>query len=227
MLELKQLIQSSKNKPLIKVCGITQLEQANELSDIGIDFCGFIFYEKSKRFVTPHLTTNQIASVSNEIKKVGVFVNEKLEVVLQTANACKLDAIQLHGNETPEYCFAVKKHFFTIKAIGVNETVNINDSIFPYQDSVDAFLFDTKHETYGGTGKKFDWKIFENAKVDLPFFLSGGISPLDVGDLRHFASIKPAQNLVAFDINSKFENKYGVKDIKMIKNFVIEINGSK
>mgnify|MGYP000600200577 CR=1 FL=1 len=75
--------------------------------------------------------------------------------------------------------------------------------------------------------EKFDWKIFENAKVDLPFFLSGGISPLDVGDLRHFASIKPAQNLVAFDINSKFENKYGVKDIKMIKNFVIEINGSK
>lgn len=226
MLNINQLVSNSKNKPLIKVCGMTLLPQVNQLIDIGIDFCGFIFYEKSKRFVTPHLTYNQIANIPSSIKKVGVFVNEQVETVKKIAGECKLNAIQLHGDETPEFCSKISEYFFTIKAIGVNDDINLNQVMQPYEPFVHAFLFDTKHETYGGTGKKFNWNVFENATINLPFILSGGISPLDVGNLRHFTALDMAKNLLALDINSKFENNYGDKHINSIKKFVIDMESS-
>lgn len=226
MLSVNEIIQTSFNKPLIKVCGLTLLDQVNELNNLGVDFCGFIFYEKSKRFVSPHLTNQQIASISKKIKKVGVFVNETIENVLKIAEECKLDAIQLHGDEDVLYCKQIATSYYTIKAIGVNNQVNLSELLLPYESVVHAFLFDTKHESYGGTGKKFNWELFDNAKINLPFILSGGISPLDVGDIRRFTAKPCAAKLIAIDINSNFENKYGVKDIKTINNFVIDMHSS-
>jgi phosphoribosylanthranilate isomerase len=226
MLQIQQVINNSKNKPLIKVCGMTLLHQVNELIDIGVDFCGFIFYEKSKRFVTPHLSNAQIANISPAIKKVGVFVNASEADVLNIAYECKLDAIQLHGDESAYYCKKIAQHFFTIKAIGINNEVDVNQLLATYEQNVHAFLFDTKHETYGGTGKKFNWGVLEKIKINIPFILSGGISPLDVADLKLFCTSSTAKNLIALDINSKFENNYGDKHINSIKNFVIDMNSS-
>lgn len=228
MIDLFNIKKQSPNKPLIKVCGMTQKEQVEQLVEIGIDFCGFIFYSNSKRFVTPHLTNSQIACISTEINKIGVFVNETFENILKIVNECKLDAVQLHGNESPEFCSLMAKEVTTIKAIGVTNSTNINEITSPFVPYVHALLFDTKDEnSFGGTGKKFDWTVLGNSKIDIPYFLSGGISPLDVGEIRHFRQIDAAKKLFALDVNSKFEKKFGVKDIKTIKNFVIGLNSSR
>jgi phosphoribosylanthranilate isomerase len=203
----------------VKVCGITQLDQAEQLADLGVTFGGFIFYPKSARYVFKNITTNQIRKLNN-INKVGVFVNASIEEVLHMVDECRLHMVQLHGDETPKYCEKIADYVSVVKAFRLSDNDNVDWMIRPFMDMCDMFMFDTMGSGYGGTGKKFDWTMLRNSSIGKPFFLSGGIEPGDEPKLRQFADEPVAKALFAIDINSRFEVNPGVKDMKKVKSFV-------
>ena len=139
----------------IKVCGMTQPDQLDQLAEANVDFAGFIFYPKSPRFVLRQMTTSQIRK-ENRVNKVGVFVNAGIEDVLQMVDECRLHMVQLHGDETPIYCERMADYVSVIKAFRLSENDNIEWMIRPYLEACDMFMFDTIGAGYGGTGKKFD-----------------------------------------------------------------------
>jgi len=210
----------------IKVCGMRDSENIQSLLALKPDFVGFIFYNKSKRYVTDFPKVD----FPNDIKKVGVFVNETIEEVIKTVTAYKLDCVQLHGNESPEYCKELRhselvtelgrsvvseSHSFEIfKAFSIDDTFDFsitND----YQKTCDYLLFDTKGKDYGGNGVKFNWLVLENYKGETPFLLSGGITKNDVDQIK---KIKHAA-FAGLDINSGFEIEPALKNINDIKDF--------
>jgi phosphoribosylanthranilate isomerase len=208
----------------IKVCGMKHPQNIQDLIEHNPDFVGFIFYEKSPRYFNGKL---QIVNCKLT-KKIGVFVNENIEKILETALKHKLDGIQLHGQEIPEDCQKIKeKGFLTIKAFNV-ENENDFEQTKPYENAVDFFLFDTRLPpapserggVCGGTGVKFDWKILEHYKGEKPFFLSGGIGEHDAEEIKKLHLPK----LYAVDINSRFETEPGLKDIEKVKRFIKSLN---
>ena len=203
---------------------MTELNQVEELSAMGVTFAGFIFYPKSPRYVFKSLTITQIKKVSN-INKVGVFVNAPVEEVIHMVDECRLSMVQLHGDETPKYCEKIADYVSVVKAFRISEGDNIEYMIKPFMEVCDMFMFDTLGAGYGGTGKKFDWDLLKSITVGKPFFLSGGIEPGDEAKLKFFAQEPVAKALFAVDINSKFETSAGVKDIKMVKEFVTRLKG--
>ena len=206
----------------VKVCGMTQPDQLDQLGDIGATFAGFIFYPKSPRYVLRHLTTAQIKK-ENKINKVGVFVNASIDSVLQMVDECRLHMVQLHGDESPKYCEKIADYISVVKAFRLSDNDHIEWMIKPYMGVCDMFLFDTEGAGYGGTGKKFNWDILEGSVIGKPFFLSGGIQPDDAHKLKIFEKTPVANALFAVDINSKFEISPGVKDMGKIKKFVEEL----
>ncbi len=138
-----------------KVCGITSIEQASALQAMGVHYIGFIFYPSSKRYVLDKLSLADIANFKPAgVKKVGVFVNESLEQILETVNTAGLDLVQLHGDESPEYCATLRQKVETIKVFRVGAAV---PDFAAYESVVDHFLFDTDSTLYGGTGQHFNW----------------------------------------------------------------------
>ncbi|MEO5997426.1 MAG: phosphoribosylanthranilate isomerase [Chitinophagaceae bacterium] len=206
----------------VKVCGMTQLDQVDQLKEIGATFAGFIFYPKSPRYVLRHLTTAQIKK-ENKVNKVGVFVNASIDSVLQMVDECRLHMVQLHGDESPKYCEKIADYISVVKAFRLSDNDHIEWMIKPYMGVCDMFLFDTEGAGYGGTGKKFNWDILQGSVIDKPFFLSGGIQPDDSHKLKGFANEPAANALFAVDINSKFEISPGVKDMDKIRKFVNEL----
>ena len=197
----------------LKVCGLTQLNQIQELINLGVDFLGFIFYEKSPRFVLNHSSLEEIKSIQHQ-GKVGVFVNETVEKILEISEKADLNFIQLHGDENPEFTLELREKLNSnvkiIKVFRIGETFNFQLSIFNI--NVDYFLFDTDSKAFGGTGKTFDWDILNNLEIPKPYFLSGGIS------IENFENIKDLnQKPFALDINSKFETEPGIKDLEKVK----------
>lgn len=205
----------------LKVCGMKFAANIAAVASLQPDYLGFIFYEKSPRFISD-VSAELIKYIPSEIKTVGVFVNEDLETVKKKVNLYQLKAVQLHGSESTEYCHELKSTFSSlevIKAFGVDEDFDFTQ-LNGYVDMVDYFLFDTKTKAHGGSGKTFDWKILEDYKYDKPYFLSGGI------DLEHAEAISTIKDerLYALDINSRFETEPGVKDVEKIKAFVVKLN---
>lgn len=201
----------------LKVCGMKLAANIAAVAALQPDYLGFIFYEKSPRFISD-VSAELIKYVPAEIKTVGVFVDEDLETVKKKVNLYQLKAVQLHGNESPEYCEELKSAFKSlevIKAFGVDEDFDFA-VLEAYENVVDYFLFDTKTKAHGGSGKTFDWKILANYSLDKPYFLSGGI------DLGHAAAIAKIVDtrLYALDINSRFEIDPGVKDAEKINEFI-------
>ena len=175
------------------------------------DYIGFIFYDRSKRFVADF---PQI-EIPSTIKKVGVFVNETIEEIIEKANKHNLDFVQLHGDETSEYCEKLAlKNIKIIKAFSVDENFDFSVTK-PFENSVSLFLFDTKGNNYGGNGIKFNWELLQNYTGKTPFLLSGGISKNDSEEIKKFKH--PA--FLGIDINSGFELEPGLKNIKEIKEF--------
>jgi phosphoribosylanthranilate isomerase len=203
----------------LKVCGITTTENIMELIPINVSRLGFIFYHMSKRYVYGKLIEDGLKAIPNHIKKTGVFVNAGISEIEQIIEHFHLDSIQLHGDESPEFC----KHFRTktevIKTISIEDKSSFETAKL-YKDSCDLFLFDTHSEYYGGTGKTFDWNWLEAYKMDKPFYLSGGIS------LENFEEIKKIKHkqLIGIDVNSKFEIRPGIKDIDKIKRLIDLMN---
>jgi phosphoribosylanthranilate isomerase len=201
----------------IKVCGITEMKQLQQLDGLDIDFAGLIFYKESPRFIGSKLSAPDLKKADFDLKKTGVFVNPEMIEVLDAIDEYGLDAIQLHGDETPEMCEDLSSEVEVIKAFRVNKDSDIDEMVSPYDAVCDYYLFDTGglKESLGGTGQQFDWKILSRAKIEKPFFLSGGISLDDVAKIKAFKH----PDLFGVDINSKFEISPGVKDMKSVLQF--------
>lgn len=198
----------------VKVCGITQASQVQQLDEIdGIHFVGSIYYSGSKRYTEKTLPPTMNST------KVGVFVNESFENILRIGNENKLKFVQLHGNESPKMCLKLSPYFTVIKAISVDDSFDFK-TIELYENVVDFFLFDTKTASYGGSGRKFNWEILKNYSLNTPFILSGGISFTDIELLKKITH----QKFIGIDINSQFEYSPGIKNIELIKKFIHELN---
>jgi phosphoribosylanthranilate isomerase len=198
---------------LIKVCGMRDEENIRQLVSLQPDFIGFILYPGSKRYVGQDYTLT--VDIPAETKRVGVFVDALLEDVIRWKNRLKLDFVQLHGNETPEYCREISgMGLKVIKSFGVDESFDFN-RLKAFVPWCTYFLFDTKTARYGGSGKQFDWNLLFRYKEELPFFLSGGIGSNDAEELCG----NNIRSLYAVDVNSRFETEPAVKDINELKRF--------
>lgn len=201
----------------LKVCGMRETENILDLSILKPDYMGFIFWEKSSRFVkksTPDL--------NKKIKKTGVFVDASEDYICNMISLHHLQAVQLHGRETPRFCeqiknlgveviktFSIKKHFdFSI--------------LMPYEENCDFFLFDTNGKLPGGNGYAFEWNILKHYPSKKSFFLSGGIGIDNMVQIKKI--LKRTLPIYAVDVNSKFEIAPGIKKIKALKEFKKEID---
>jgi phosphoribosylanthranilate isomerase len=190
----------------VKICGITNLEDALLSVKFGADAIGFNFYRKSPRFIKAEEVREIVEQLPNQVLKVGVFVNESLETIAKTATTAKLDAIQLHGEETPEFCREVKEttNLEIIKAFRVSRTFKPED-VLKYE--VDAILLDAYNPNeHGGTGETFDWEIAKQVRDLIPkMYLAGGISEANVTN-----AIKKVTPF-SVDICSSIEREKGLK----------------
>lgn len=209
----------------LKLCGITDIKQLHALDAMQVDFAGFIFYPHSPRFVLNHLSARQIAAEEVGIKKVGVFVNADYDEIMLQAAACKLNYIQLHGEETPELAARLSKAIKTIKAFRITSKDDFA-GLTDYMDAVDLLLFDTRASQHGGTGKKFDWQLLLEQEIQKPFLLSGGIGMEDVEALHAFRKHPCASMLYGIDVNSRFEAAPGIKDMQQIKTFITQLQNT-
>ena len=200
----------------VKVCGLTDAGNARQVADAGADFAGFIFYPQSKRFVgvNPHM--DLFMNIPSHVKKVGVFVNEKKEKIVEIVRKYQLDLVQLHGSEPAGFCSDLRSVGVPVmKAFGIGEEFDFN-RVSGYKDTCDYFLFDTQTMLHGGSGIKFRWERLEEYELATHFFLGGGIGPLDVQKVRNINH----PGFFAADINSRFETTPGLKNIDIVKTFI-------
>ena len=198
----------------LKVCGMKFPENISEIESLKPDFMGFIFYKKSKRFF------NESKLILNDkINRVGVFVNQEINEVIDNIKKYKLDYVQLHGEEDVRYCLSIKSICKVIKVFKIDDTFNF-DKVKKFENVSDYYLFDTKTNLHGGSGKKFNWEILKNYNSKKYFFLSGGISENDIEEIKKIRKIYP---IIGIDINSKFELPNLKKDRAKIKSLIDKI----
>ena len=217
---------------IVKVCGMREGENIRQVAELGVNWIGMIFWDKSPRNVTMIPTYAGIIPDrgsdigSFKAKRVGVFVDEMPQNIITRVVNYKLDLVQLHGHETPTLIRNLRRTLDPdirpgvqfIKAIsvgGCNDIAAYKD----YADCVDYFLFDTKCPTVGGSGSLFDWSVLEAYDGDVPFLLSGGIGPDDAERVRNFHHPK----CIGIDLNSRFETEPGLKDITKLKQFLEQL----
>ena len=198
----------------IKVCGITQFKQLQQLDGLNIEFAGLIFVKDSPRYVGDKLDKEAVKNADFDLMKVGVCKNPEMIDVRDAIEEYEIDVVQLHGEETPEMCEDLSDEVEVIKVFNIDETTTDIDALVADYDAVcDYYLFDTKADgETGGTGKQFDWKILSKAKIEKPFFLSGGLSVSDIAKIKKFKH----PDYFGVDINSRFEKEPGVKDMGQV-----------
>jgi phosphoribosylanthranilate isomerase len=206
------------NYMIIKVCGMKHPDNMRDLAELTVDMMGLIFYEKSPRYVDEQ-EADSINALSLTIPKVGVFVNASQDVILGKIETFQLQYIQLHGQESPEFCYALKKKGIpVIKAFQI-KSVEDWETCLLYEGCCDYFLFDTPTSQYGGSGNKFEWNLISTYTGSTPFFLSGGIAPEDAEIIKQLNF----PQLVGVDLNSRFEVTPGIKDINSIRRFLSDL----
>lgn len=195
----------------IKICGITNYEDAKAAVKLGVDMLGFIFYKKSPRYIKPEDARDIIKQLPDNIESVGVFVNEDYHELKKAKEIAGFETYQLHGDETPEFCSGLKGNY--IKAIRIKNNIDIINSLL---FDTNKLLFDTFAEgEFGGTGKIFNWKLLSKTELDDKFvILSGGLTPENVSEA--ILTAKPD----AVDVSSGVEKKPGIKDHNKIKLFI-------
>jgi phosphoribosylanthranilate isomerase len=213
------------DRPLkIKVCGMRDSQNAIDVIALKPDYLGFICYNRSARFVGNQEQINKLAkdlALYPNRGRTAVFVDESLPTMHEMASILGCEHIQLHGNESPEYCEALRNMGYTlIKAFGISADFDWK-ALDAYQTCVDFFLFDTKSPQHGGSGLTFDWTDLEQYPLAKPYFLSGGLS------LEHLDAIKSLASkdnrLYGIDLNSKFESSPGHKNIPLLKQLFTNI----
>lgn len=198
----------------LKICGMKYQDNITEIASLQPDYLGFLFHEPSPRYFA-----GSIPELPKSIKKVGVFVDEKVEYIAQQIEKHKLTVIQLHGHESPEMCRLLKStKAQVVKVFSIKDKFNF-EVLTPYEDVCDYFLFDTKGKLPGGNGYVFDWSVLNNYPSTKPFFLSGGIGLDQIDKLREFQNSEASKYCYAIDVNSKFEIEAGLKDIEKLKEF--------
>ncbi|OIQ36252.1 MAG: hypothetical protein BM563_11220 [Bacteroidetes bacterium MedPE-SWsnd-G1] len=203
----------------IKVCGMRNSENIQEVIKLSPDYLGFIFYNKSKR----HITGFPEIIIPNSIKKVGVVVNESIETIRRYIKNYDLDAIQLHGNESVAFCEKLQRNqgentFEIFKAFSIDEHFDF-EKTKDYEPFCELFIFDTKGKGYGGTGLKYDWNLLKKYKGETPFLLSGGIGPNDAASIKKFNN----RQCIGVDLNSGFEDAPGLKNKEKLQSFLNEL----
>ena len=205
----------------IKVCGMKYADNIQQIALLSPDYLGFIFYPKS-----PRNFEESIPQIPNGIKKTGVFVNAELDFVISKVKRHGFKAVQLHGNETAEYCEQLKKLLVAETEVGctveIFKVFGIKDSfdfsvLTAYENSVDYFLFDTKGKAKGGNGYAFDWDVLRNYPSSKPIILSGGIGVEELDKIEQI--LKTDLPIYGLDLNSKFELKPALKDVELLEGF--------
>ena len=186
----------------LKICGMKNPQNILEVSQLLPDYLGFIFYEKSSRYFE-----GTIPELPKSIKKVGVFVDENEQNIIQKIEEYDLNLLQLHGKESPELCAKLQNLVPVIKVFSVDDDFNFQE-LDKYETACDYFLFDTKGKLHGGNGVTFNWEILKKYKSNKPLFLSGGIGLEEIDKIK-----KLDLPIFAIDINSKFEIEPGLKNI--------------
>ncbi|WP_299683019.1 phosphoribosylanthranilate isomerase [uncultured Dokdonia sp.] len=190
-----------------------------EVAALQPDYLGFIFYEKS-----PRNFDGEIQMLPNGIKKVGVFVDASIAFAKAQIEKYNLDIIQLHGNESPEYIQELKNVISSAveiwKVFSIKDTFNF-ERLTPYEGLVNAFLFDTKGKAKGGNGYTFDWSVLKKYTSETPFVLSGGIGLEEIDNIKEILGTNLP--ILALDVNSKFEDKPGLKNIEQLTTFTSQL----
>lgn len=227
----------------LKVCGMKYEDNIKAVAALNPDYLGFIFYEKSLR----NFKLNSIPEIPNHIKKTGVFVDSDLDFAIKKVTQFGFKAIQLHGEESPEFCLALKRHYNKkndevispketvghdsfqksqndnkveiIKVFSINDNFNF-DVLKPYETIVDYFLFDTQGKLPGGNGFTFNWSVLNKYPSTTPFFLSGGIGLEQVENLKQFLNSEASKYCEVIDVNSQFEIEPGLKKIEDLVKFI-------
>ena len=212
----------------LKVCGMKL--NTLEVATLDPDYLGFIFWEPSKRYFK-----GTIPKLPASIKKVGVFVDAPLKEILKKVNTYDLQAVQLHGNESPEFCNDLKtinkdrskaieeSNLEIIKVFSIKDDFDFS-ILTPYENVCDYFLFDTKGKLPGGNGFTFSWEVLKSYPSTKPYFLSGGIGLEEIEKIREFQQRPESKYCHAIDINSKFESEPGLKDVKKLKEFKVVLS---
>lgn len=202
----------------IKICGITNLKDAQDAVRLGVDLLGFVFYSKSRRYILPENARKIITQLPKRIKKVGVFVNERPARVKLIAEKCSLDILQFHGKESNHYC----QQFPGYKIIKAFRIKNARSLKSIYRFKVDLVLLDTySPKSFGGTGKSFNWDLLKELKrEDIRMILSGGLNPKNISTA--IRKVKPE----AVDISSGVEMSAGKKSRKLMEQLFKEIRRS-
>ena len=218
---------------VIKVCGMREAENIREVEALDIDLMGFIFWPKSSRYVN-----ERPAYLPTQCKRVGVFVNARIEEIMQKVQDYALDAIQLHGHESPDYIRQLGSvcgdSIAIIKAFNIATTEDL-EATKPYEGIVDYFLFDTKGKSVGGNGEKFDWSVLSDYVGETPFLLSGGIGPDDAERVKSFLTshLSPltshlssltSHKCIGIDLNSRFETAPAIKDAAVLSRFLSQFH---
>lgn len=209
----------------IKICGMKYPDNILEVGSLLPDYMGFIFWEKSARYFD-----GLIPTLPKSIKKVGVFVNETVVNIIEKVVKYDLQAVQLHGKESVDFCVELRNKL--PKGIEIIKVFSIQDEfdfsiLQPFEGLCDYFLFDTKGKLPGGNGTTFDWKVLKEYPSKKPFFLSGGIGPEELEAVEEI--IKTNLPVYAIDVNSKFEIEPGLKNIQLCRDMInhISINNLK
>ena len=202
----------------IKICGITNLDDALAAVAAGADVLGFNFYKPSPRYITPQHAGEIIEQLPDSVQPIGVFVNEELDSVRAIATEAGLRALQLHGDESPEYCRELATDHYVIKTFAVSDSFNL-ETAKAYE--VEAIMLDTKHNRLrGGTGRVFDWSVAQQAAGAIPkLFLAGGLSPENVENA--VKTVRP----FAVDACSALEDTPGKKNHERMRVFINTVRG--
>lgn len=196
----------------VKICGITSLDDALMAAEAGADALGFVFFEKSPRYLDPEKAAGIIAGIPPFVQVVGLFVNAELDFVNSTADSCRLDIVQLHGEESPAYCQSVRRRVMkAFRVRGMESLAQMADY------SVAGYLLDAySPNSYGGTGERFDWDCAIAAKGRGPIILAGGL------DADNVASAVARVAPYGVDVSSGVESSPGRKDPAKVRRFVLE-----
>lgn len=202
----------------LKVCGMKLENNILDVAELQPDYLGFIFYEKSPRYFK-----DDMPDLPEDIQKIGVFVNSKLEFILNKVEQYNLQGVQLHGNESPELCAQLQdKGLIVIKVFSIKNQFDFK-VLEPYEDVCKYYLFDTKGKEPGGNGYTFNWNVLKKYKSNKSYFLSGGIGPEELDALLLFLKRPESDLCCTLDLNSKFETASGFKNLKKLKDFKYQL----
>lgn len=201
----------------IKICGMTDIDNISKILFLEPDYLGFVFYPKSPRCVLGKLNPELLSIIPRKVKRTGVFMNSSTNEIRGYVETYGLQALQLHGNESPEMCNELRNTGLEIiKAFNL-KSVHDFEYVWQYNDCADYFLFDTKSQAFGGSDTSFDWQLILRQPIRKPWFLAGGINPTNITEAAQSGA-------AGLDINSRFEIEPGIKDYDKLHEALVSIN---